>query len=227
LAKLIKLYFFGDSVCFGQHVSPHLVFVTRLSALLEEYAAGFDVELEVQNPSVNGNTTRMALERMPYDVQSHHPDILVVQFGMNDSNYWLSDYGHPRVSPQAFESNLEEIVQRAFICGVRRVILNTNHPTGRDLEMMTHADRVYQQSNEEFNQVIRQVAAKFDRNLVLNDIEAGFKAHIRGERAALISKVLPEPDLLHLSVEGHNLYVELTLPLLKAAIHSILKEDRK
>ena len=83
----IRIFFFGDSICFGQGVSPHFTWVTRLSRALDErFSSRADVL--TQNPSVNGNTTRMALERMPYDVQSHAPDVLYIQFGLNDCNGW-------------------------------------------------------------------------------------------------------------------------------------------
>jgi lysophospholipase L1-like esterase len=90
-----------DSICFGQGVSPHLTGVVRLSAALNaRYQHALDII--IQNPSVNGNTTRLALERMPYDIQSHTPHVLFVQCGMNDCNVWQTDKGHPRVSKAAF-----------------------------------------------------------------------------------------------------------------------------
>jgi len=83
----IRIFFFGDSICFGQGVSPHFTWVTRLSRALDERLSS-RADVLTQNPSVNGNTTRMALERMPYDVQSHAPDVLYIQFGLNDCNGW-------------------------------------------------------------------------------------------------------------------------------------------
>ena len=68
---------------------------------------------------------------MPYDIQSHEPDLLLVQFGMNDCNFWESDRGNPRVSLDAFRANLREIYTRAFSFGVHNVIQLTNHPSGR------------------------------------------------------------------------------------------------
>lgn len=65
----------------------------------------------------------MALERMPFDVQTHKVDILVITFGMNDCNYWKTDQGLPRVSPDAFEANMKEIIMRGFRFGSRTVII--------------------------------------------------------------------------------------------------------
>ena len=117
--KRTTLYFFGDSIFFGQGVSPHKTWVTRLSQRVSDAFAGV-CELVVQNPSVNGNTTRLALERMAYDVQAHRPDVLVVQFGMNDCNVWQTDSGRPRVSSAAFAANLAEIIERGRKFGDKR-----------------------------------------------------------------------------------------------------------
>lgn len=86
-------------------------------------------EFVATNTSVNGNTTRMALERMPHDVQAHGVDILLVQFGMDDCNFWQTDGGVPRESPVAFEANLAERVERGRGFCASRVFMNINHPT--------------------------------------------------------------------------------------------------
>src|SRR6516165_6738095 len=90
--SMIRVFFFGDSICFGQGVSPHRIWVTRLSQRLAASISQTH-DLMVQNPSINGNTTRMALDRMAFDVQAHRPDVLIVQFGLNDCNVWESDQG--------------------------------------------------------------------------------------------------------------------------------------
>jgi acyl-CoA thioesterase-1 len=185
---------------------------------LTELSANIGRDVLLTNASINGNTTRQALERMPYDIQSQNPDIIIVQFGMNDCNYWQTDRGNPRVSPQAFKANLEEIIARAFTFGVEKILINTNHPTGRDKNVMPCATTTYQQSNERYNQIIRSVASAFGQRVVLNDIETACLENTRGDRSALLRLVLPEPDLLHLSEAGHDLYFDLICPSVKQAI---------
>ena len=63
----MKMVFFGDSIGFGQFVSPSKVWVTRISETLHQESDN----LIVSNPSISGNTTRMVLSRMAYDVQAH------------------------------------------------------------------------------------------------------------------------------------------------------------
>ena len=122
---------------------------------------------------------------MPYEVQSHGVDILLVQFGMNDCNYWQSDHGLPRVSRASFRANLEEIVERAFRFGARRVLLNTNHPTGRDRERLPFADITYQDSNAEYNRLIRAVGTSGDECILFTDIERIFEQEIGDDRERL------------------------------------------
>ena len=86
-----KVYIFSDSIGFGQLVSPSETWVNDLSDKLINLKKRYDILL--QNPSVNGCTTRQALERLYFDCTSHKPDLVIIQFGLNDCNFWDTDYG--------------------------------------------------------------------------------------------------------------------------------------
>jgi acyl-CoA thioesterase-1 len=211
---LLNVIFFGDSICFGQGVSPHKAWVTQISTRLEEVSRNTGREVIVINPSVNGNTTRQALERMSYDVQAHGVDVLLVQFGMNDCNYWPTDRGHPRVSPDSFRANLAEIIARGRTFGAKRVFLNTNHPTLRDAEPMPFADCTFEASNHAYNELIRQVGA--GEGAEVNDVERAFLDQTGNGRSGLADWLLA--DGLHLSEAGHDLYHEVVWPGILAAM---------
>lgn len=221
----ITIYFFGDSICFGQCTSPHESWVNLTSSKLGDFADSRNIGIVIQNPSVNGNTTRMALERMPFDVQTHEPDIVIVQFGLNDSNYWETDRGMQRVSPQSFEANINEIINRAFLFDAKCVIINTNHPTCRDRDILPYTHITYQESNELYNQILRNIVQKHESNVVLNDIEKIFRDHTNNQREKLMELLMPEPDLLHLSEAGNRLYMEHTFPLIRDICESILGDN--
>jgi lysophospholipase L1-like esterase len=209
----IRVVFFGDSICVGQGVSIHQGWVTRLAARIEDISRDKDREILVVNASANGNTTRQALERMPYEVQSQGVDYLLVQFGLNDCNHWQTDRGLPRVSLRAFEANLDEILERAFRFGARRAILNTNHPTVRTKTPMLETSLTYEDSNRAYNEAIRTVAGRWADRVDLNDVECHIRALAnRGE--VRIGDLL-QPDGLHLSVRGHEVYFSLVCPLLE------------
>jgi len=206
----VKMYFFGDSICFGQHVSPYKNWVTRLSELLEKR-----LKVSVNNPSINGNTTRMALERMPQDIQKYHVDVLLIQFGLNDCNYWETDSGLPRVSKAAFHANLLEIIERARIFGAKKIFLNTNHLCLRELP---HAPIPFKESVLAYNQIIHDVAKQ--SKVILNDIEKYITSQIEQKKCDLNDLLLD--DGVHLSEEGHNLYFEF----LSTILLNELKEEK-
>lgn len=220
---LLKITFFGDSTCVGQGVSIHAGWVARIAQQLDETAAAFGRDILVTNASQNGSTTRQALERMPYEVQFHGVDILIVQFGLNDCNFWMTDGGLPRVGPEAFAANLKEIVTRGRTFGARHVLLNNNHPTTRDQEPLPPSDTTFEQSNRRYNQIVRDVAAELGDLVELNDIEAQFDRVTQGDRNKLAPLLLG--DGLHLSLEGHNLYFSVLKDKILHCIEAALGDD--
>ena len=178
----VRIFFFGDSICFGQGVPPHRVWVTRLAQTMEERLHR-RAELVTQNPSVNGNTTRMALERIAYDLQSHEPHVVFIQFGMNDCNGWETDRGHPRVSPDAFGANLSEIIDRARRFGAKQIILGTNHPTTRTVAHLPYVSHTYDEANRAYNEITRRVAST--KQTLLADAELTFDEHVLRGHATL------------------------------------------
>lgn len=215
-----RFAFFGDSICVGQGVAIHKTWTARLSRRLAEVVEAQGMELVSLNASVNGDTTRMALERMPFDIQARGVDGILVQFGLNDANYWETDRGLPRVSEEAFAANVKEIIARARNVGARLVMLNTNHPTTRDAAPMPHAAMTYETSNRRYNDIVREVAAADGEGVLLNDVHARFAELIGDDPGALARLVLE--DGLHLSEAGHDAYFEFLAPAASKAVEATL-----
>ena len=198
----MQLYFFGDSICFGQFVSPNKVWVTKIAQWMQD---NIDPDAMVQNPSVNGRTTRQALEDMPYHLQSHKPGVVYIQYGMNDCNCWQTDNGVPRVSPEAFRANISEMIERARLAGAHTIFLGTNHPSlkpGEDTEK-------YENYNQAYNEITRSIAKRED--VILVDHESNWRAKI-DVKAHLSDYLLP--DGIHLSERGHGLYFDMVVAAL-------------
>lgn len=213
-ARELRFGFFGDSICVGQGVSPHLTWAVRLAARIEAELAAAGRRVCVLNPSINGDTTRKALERMAFDIQAGGVDAILIQFGLNDANRWETDRGLPRVSEAAFAANLHEMIARARAFGAGPVLLNTNHPTTRDRAPFPHYPATYESGNQRYNEIIRRVAAEAE-DVVLTDIAAVF-ARKTASGVPLASLLLA--DGLHLSAAGHDIYLDaLTPPVLAAA----------
>jgi lysophospholipase L1-like esterase len=202
-----NIIFFGDSLSFGAYVSPHRIWVTQLSAMIErEFGDGF----LVINTSINANTTRLALERMPEAVQRYGCEILCAQFGVNDANFMDHDQGLPRTQPEAFRANMQEIIARGFHVGARTILLPTSHPTLKT-KPLPFTDIAPDASRRSYAQVTRQIAAA-DPRLVLVDIEKVFDEAVAAGRP--LENFLM-PDQVHLSDAGHELYFQTFAPVIR------------
>ena len=219
----LRVAFFGDSICVGQGVSIYRGWVTRVAGRLDEVATEFGCEIIVINSSVNGSTTRQALERMPYEIQSHGVDILIIQFGLNDCNYWQSDAGLPRVSPAAYAANLREIIERGSRFGAKTTFLQNNHPTMRDSQQFPHSSVTFEESNRRYNAIVRDVARSLGPEVIFTDIEAEFDRFTNRQRDCLATLLLS--DGLHLSVAGHNLYFDTACDKIVRAAKALLAND--
>lgn len=65
--------FFGDSICVGQWIDISKTWVTRLSQAFSKKIHHQHGAISFHNRSINGNTTRQALERMHFDCFSQKP----------------------------------------------------------------------------------------------------------------------------------------------------------
>lgn len=216
--KPVRVTFFGDSIFVGQGVSIYRGWVTRLAEYLDEFGLKTGREFLVTNASVNGRTTRQALEDMPYSVQSHGVDILVVQFGLNDCNYWATDKGLPRVSIGAYKENLREIITRGMNFGACRVLLNNNHPTSRNKDILPGTSITYEESNRRYSQEVRSLAAEFKDKVIFSDIYKHFTSNLISAETPIETYLLK--DGLHLSPQGHAAYYDLMCPVLLSAVES-------
>ena len=215
LAKLITIVCMGDSITFGQHLDPTLRWSSLLHAHYDARFQDTDIHVQVLNCGISGETTRMGLERFPNDVQSAQPDIMTLQFGMNDCNCWLSDHGLSRVSLPAYRANLVEMIERARRSGCRHIILSTNHVSLRRKPMLS-GER-YDDANARYSRTLRAVADEM--GVALCDMRRTFESFAADELERLL---LPYPDHLHLSAEGNKVYFRTIFPQVDAALEQVL-----
>ncbi len=201
----------GDSITFGQYVDPSLRWTAIVEGELRRRLPTIDVR--AHNRGVSGETTRQGLERFPRDVQEAAPDVMTLQFGLNDCNCWETDNGLPRVSPAAFRANLVEMIDRGRNFGAREIVLATNHRTLKNHRLPSR--EVYEDANRRYSEIIREVAAACGTDLC--DIRAAFEGLADAE---LETMLLPAPDLLHLSPRGNQVYASAILPHVLQAVES-------
>ena len=180
IANNKNIFIFGDSIAYGQLVSVNKTWAHKVADWL-------DNQYVIQNSSIMGNTTRDALNRIYNDVLFRSPNIVYVQFGMNDCNIWQTENGVCRVERKTYISNIEEIVQRCTSYNAS-VIVGNNHPSNKNSE--------YDLRNSEYNELIREYCNKY--NIPLMDNELHCKTYD-------INDILL-PDGIHLSEFGHDVY---------------------
>jgi lysophospholipase L1-like esterase len=210
MALTLTLVHMGDSITFGQYIDPSLRWTAVVEARLRT-AFSPRLELVSLNRGISGETTRMGLERFPADVQEAEPDVMTLQFGLNDCNCWQTDQGLPRVSELAFTANLVEMIMRARGFGAREIVMATNHRTLRRDTLPS--GEIYEDANSRYSQLLREVAD--ETGCTLCDIRAVFEPFDDEELNRLL---LPSPDLLHLSEEGNAVYADAIYPYVAAAV---------
>ncbi|CAG2156863.1 unnamed protein product [Oppiella nova] len=99
-AKTIMIL--GDSLSAGYGINPQQGWVFLLQQRLNQQ---FPKQHNVVNASVSGETTSGALARFPKLLQSHKPDIVVIELGGNDGLR-----GQP---PQMIQKNLAQLIQQS------------------------------------------------------------------------------------------------------------------
>jgi lysophospholipase L1-like esterase len=216
-AKPLHVVHMGDSITEGQYIDPSVRWTSLIARRLAE-RFGEDRFVSV-NSGVSGETTRMGLERYPRDVQERQPDLLTIQFGLNDCNCWETDHGVPRVSEAAFVANLIEMIERGRVFGASHIILATNHCTLRR-NVLPSGD-VFEDRNAHYSELSRQVAE--ETGVVLCDIRLAFEPFSDEELDRLL---LPYPDHLHLSPAGNEVYAEAIWPYIERGMETIMDTKR-
>jgi len=81
-AGVLRIACIGDSWTFGMNVDQHEMYPARVDALLKERGRN----VEVMNFGILGYTSFQGLQLLKTRVMDLHPDVLVIGFGMNDSD---------------------------------------------------------------------------------------------------------------------------------------------
>ena len=215
LPFVVTIVHMGDSITYGQYVDQALRWTSLVAERLNRLFADTATHVRTLNSGISGETTRIALERFPKDLQDHRPEVVTIQFGLNDCNCWLTDGGLPRVSEAAFRANLFEMIDRARRSGATHVILANNHPTLRHKVMLDN--RTYEDSNARYSVILESVAREAETHFC--DVRSAFQDRRAGPLDALL---LPYPDQLHLSVKGNALYAETIWHTLRKCVDEVV-----
>ena len=115
LAKTVMVL--GDSISAGYGIEPQQAWVNLLQKRLDQQ---YPKQHKVVNASVSGETTSGALARLPKLLQTHKPNVVVVELGGNDGLR-----GQP---PQMIQKNLAQLIQQSQKANATVVVLGMKIP---------------------------------------------------------------------------------------------------
>ncbi|MEG0031297.1 arylesterase [Acinetobacter sp.] len=115
LAKTVMVL--GDSISAGYGIEPQQAWVNLLQKRLDQQ---YPKQHKVVNASVSGETTSGALARLPKLLQTHKPNVVVIELGGNDGLR-----GQP---PQMIQKNLAQLIQQSQKANATVVVLGMKMP---------------------------------------------------------------------------------------------------
>lgn len=212
--RAVTIVAFGDST-------------TAPRGTLQVYAECLKSELpkkglhaEIINAGVGGNTTAAAKIRFEKDVLDRHPDLVVIQFGINDSavDVWQQPPAtEPRIKKNQYTGNIEYFVDRLQERGCR-VILMTPNPLrwtpglkgqyGKPPYCPDSADG-FNVTLSPYANCVRAVAKK--RKVPLVDVYAAFEAYGKIKGQSVDDLLL---DGMHPNDKGQRLVSDLLMEVI-------------
>lgn len=209
--KMVTLVAFGDST-----TAPRGSVQIYLDCLKSDLPKK-GMKVDLINAGIGGNTTEDARGRFAKDVLDRHPDVVVIQFGINDSaiDVWQTPPAtHPRVTIDRYTSNLEYFVVtlQKQEC---KVILMTPNPIRWTPSLKKKYGKPPYRPNapDGFNVIlqtyaegVREVAQK--NKVLLVDVYAAFQAYGKGKSHSFDELLL---DGMHPNDKGHRLVANLLL----------------
>jgi lysophospholipase L1-like esterase len=173
---------------------------------------------KVFNAGIGDTTTRDAVARLDRDVLRRHPDLVIVQFGINDS--WIDvDQGQikPRLTRAEYRDNLRVIARRTRARGARVLFMTPNpmrwkdrfyiqafreHPGLLDVEDPRGLDKLL----DLYAQDVRDVAA--GESIPVLDVFRAFEDYGRVPGQS-VEQLLLASDGIHPNQQGQSLVCSL------------------
>ncbi len=172
---------------------------------------------KIVNSGVPGNTTRMAKARFKKDVLAHQPDIVIIQFGINDST--IDVWKNPpatgsRVLLSEYEENLKYFISRLKENNCRIILMTPNPMRWTKKLKEMYGKPPYDPDNElGFNVMLDKYVAMMKKvakneKVTLLDINRAYYDYARNNAIKLDDMFL---DGMHPNNTGHKLVAEKLL----------------
>ena len=175
----------GDSISAGYGIEPQQAWVNLLQKRLDQQ---YPKQHKVVNASVSGETTSGALARLPKLLQTHKPNVVVVELGGNDGLR-----GQP---PQMIQKNLAQLIQQSQKANATVVVLG--------MKMPPNYGTAYSKA---FENNYKMVSQQYKVKLLPFFLEG-----VAG------NKSLMQKDLVHPNGKAQPILLNLAYPYIKGAL---------
>ena len=175
----------GDSISAGYGIEPQQAWVNLLQKRLDQQ---YPKQHKVVNASVSGETTSGALARLPKLLQTHKPNVVVIELGGNDGLR-----GQP---PQMIQKNLVQLIQQSQKANATVVVLG--------MKITPNYGTAYSKA---FENNYKMVSQQYKVKLLPFFLEG-----VAG------NKSLMQKDLVHPNGKAQPILLNLAYPYIKGAL---------
>jgi lysophospholipase L1-like esterase len=147
--KPIHILLFGDSIAAGANASgrsdaaPYLPDWGKL--IVEKLKDSYQTDITFTNTAVGGKDSNWGRKTVEENVNAHHPDLVIIAFGMND--------GTGKMSPAQFSENIAAMIQsiRAKKSDTEFILV---------APMLPNPESLFLGTQPEFSQVLQALTSK-------------------------------------------------------------------
>lgn len=187
---MAKIILFGDSIL-GGYTNGQMT--SKITNLIKQ---AFPTD-KIVNASMAGATTDRALGNVNRRVMREHPDVVVLNFGVNDAGLKLA------MSAGRYNNNLNILVEKI---GAKRVIIVSPSLTNWRVASDQSWPRILQ------FELVTEHVAKHYQTPYLN------LAELMQQQENVLE--LLQPDGIHLTDKGINLFIKNLVPLIKQKLET-------
>ena len=175
----------GDSISAGYGMNIQQGWVHLLQKRLDQQ---YPKQHKVVNASVSGETTSGALARLPKLLQSHRPDIVIIELGGNDGLR-----GQP---PALIQKNLAQLVQKSQQAKAKVIVFGMKIPP--------NYGTAYSKAFEQNHKIVSQ---KYNAKLL-----PFFMQGVAGQ------KTLMQKDQIHPNAKAQPILLNTAYPMIKSSL---------
>lgn len=221
--KPFTIVTFGDSTTATR--GPLVVYSMILAKELPQL--GFPVK--VINSGIGGNRTDQAKARLKKDVLDHRPDVVVIQFGINDASVdvWKTPPAtKSRISQDQYETNLRHLIKTLREKNIQVILMTPNSMRWVERIKKLYGKPPYDPDDPDgFNVILKSYAETVrkiarDENVPLVDVYSAFENYANQKGQSAHDLLL---DGVHPNTAGQKMVADLLIPHLK----TILSEKKK